>query len=75
MSMLREMDIKRPESEDDLLEDPFLYLGYGVNSYFRVMLSFFWMFVMVTLFYIPVFMALSSYSAKSLFGLPGYGIN
>lgn len=30
MAMLEDMSIKRPESEDDLLEDPFLYLGYGV---------------------------------------------
>jgi hypothetical protein len=33
LSILEEMEIEMPESDKELIEDPFLILGYGVNAY------------------------------------------
>lgn len=38
-----------------LNENPFLYLGYGVNAYFNIMLNLSKMFAMITLFCIPLY--------------------
>lgn len=36
-AMLADMDIPIPKSEETLANDPFLLLGYGVNSYFDIL--------------------------------------
>lgn len=38
-----------------MLEDPFLMAGYGVNAYFNVLDNFKIMFMMITLFSLPLF--------------------
>ena len=38
-TLLEEMQIRMPKSETQLNNEPFLRLGYGVNSYFDIMLS------------------------------------
>jgi len=53
------MGIKKPKNDDMMREDPFLYLGYGVNAYFNVMLNLSKMFGMITLFVIPLYMVYS----------------
>ena len=35
--MLANMEIKLPKTEEALDKDPFLLLGYGVNSYFDIL--------------------------------------
>jgi hypothetical protein len=44
-----------PETEKQLLDDPFLMLGYGVNSYFDIIWSMFIMFSCVTLVSLPIY--------------------
>lgn len=53
---MAEMNMKVPRSEDDLIENPFLILGYGINAYFDMMRELSNMFVAITLFFIPVYM-------------------
>lgn len=49
------MQIRMPKSETQLNNEPFLRLGYGVNSYFDIMLSIFYMFTFISLVCLPVF--------------------
>ena len=37
-SMLKELGLKMPKTEIELQKEPFLRLGYGVNSYFDIIL-------------------------------------
>lgn len=50
------MGMKIPKSEEQLIEDPFLILGYGINAYFDMMRELAQMFLIITLFFIPVYM-------------------
>jgi hypothetical protein len=52
---LEEMQIRMPKSEAQLQSEPFLRLGYGVNAYFDIMLSIFYMFVFISLISLPMF--------------------
>ena len=36
-TLLEEMEIKMPKSESQIIEEPFLLLGYGVNAFFEIM--------------------------------------
>jgi hypothetical protein len=54
-TLLEEMEIKIPKSEIELIKEPFLMLGYGVNAYFDVMYSVMWMFIIISLACIPIF--------------------
>ena len=38
-SMMKELDIKMPKSEEQIQDDPFLILGYGVNAFFDILMS------------------------------------
>jgi len=53
--LLDEMDIKMPKSDRIIEEDPFLLLGFGVNSYFDIMLELMKMNLMITLFLVPMY--------------------
>jgi hypothetical protein len=53
------MDIKFSKSEAKALNEPFLYLGYGINAYFDLMLSLIYMFTAITIFSIPMYYAFS----------------
>jgi hypothetical protein len=48
------MDLKVSKSDDLIEEDPYLLLGYGMNSYFDIMMSLMCMMVIVTLFAVPL---------------------
>ena len=37
-TLMKELGLKMPKSELELMKEPFLRLGYGVNSYFDIML-------------------------------------
>jgi hypothetical protein len=54
-TLLEEMEIKIPKTEIELIKEPFLMLGYGVNAYFDTLYSIMWMFVIITLVCIPIF--------------------
>lgn len=36
-SIIRKMDMKMPQNDDEVQEDPFILLGYGINSFFDLM--------------------------------------
>ena len=65
-ALLKEMKIKMPKSDEELIHQPFLMLGYGVNAYFDIMLSLVWMFLCITIFVIPLFYAYSQNPTKGL---------
>jgi hypothetical protein len=75
--MLADMDIPFPKSEEALANDPFLLLGYGVNSYFDICLRLFWVFTFISIFFIPAFEIYSKNSERGLFGAGAskYAIN
>jgi hypothetical protein len=68
------MKVKMPNSDTELVEKPFLILGYGVNAYFDIMLSLVWMFSAITIFTIPLFYAYSQNDTKGLQGFGKYAI-
>ena len=65
-TLLEEMQIRMPKSETQLNNEPFLRLGYGVNSYFDIMLSIFYMFTFISLVCLPVFYIYSTNDSQGL---------
>ena len=65
-AIYKEMDIKKPKGEKAKHENPFIVLGYGINAFFEIQFSLFWMFVWITLFMIPIYMMYSSNGEKGL---------
>lgn len=65
-TLLEEMQIRMPKSETQLVNEPFLRLGYGVNSYFDIMLSIFYMFSFISLVCIPMFYCYSTNEAMGM---------
>jgi len=63
---MTDMGMKVPHSEDELIEDPFLILGFGINAYFDMMLELCEMFVIISLFFIPVYMWYSGNKESAL---------
>ena len=49
------MKFKVPKSDIELLEDPYLILGYGINAYYDILYSLCCMFIWITIFSIPVY--------------------
>jgi hypothetical protein len=58
-SILMDMNMPMPENDKEVVEDPFILLGYGINSFFDLMYSLFWFSILVTLFMIPLFVLFS----------------
>lgn len=65
-TLLEEMQIRMPKSETQLNNEPFLRLGYGVNSYFDIMLSIFYMFAFISLVCLPMFYCYSQNDSQGL---------
>ena len=63
MAMLKEMEIEMPLSDQQINEEPFLILGYGVNSYFDLLSYMSILMVMLTIFSIPILKIYSGHSA------------
>jgi len=58
-----------PKSDKQIEEDPFLLLGYGVNSYFNIMLDLMWMNICITIFLLPL---MYFYSVNDQLALKGH---
>ena len=54
IALLKELGLKPPKTEKKVNKNPFLLLGYGVNSYFDVIEQMSKMFVFISIFFIPV---------------------
>lgn len=48
------MGIEMPQNDKEVVEDPFMLLGYGINSFFDLMYSLFWFAIFVTIFMMPL---------------------
>ena len=69
----RKLEITVPKSDQRIEDDPFLLLGYGMNSYFEIMVQLMIMVGLISLVTIPLMMTLSSFGALEQF--PGYNFN
>jgi hypothetical protein len=75
ITLLKEMKIKLPKGEAEIIKDPFLLLGYGINAYFDIMMSLAMMCACITLMMAPVFKLYSSNDVHGLKSYDKYGIN
>lgn len=50
-----ELELRAPKSDAQLIKDPYLVLGYGVNAYFDFLSYFAKMFVLITIFALPIY--------------------
>jgi hypothetical protein len=60
------MNIKLPKSEQNIIDDPFLTLGYGLNAYFDIMVSLSYMCLCIMLFMSPIFYGYANNPTKGL---------
>ena len=68
-ALLKELHIKVPESELELEEEPFLMLGYGINSYFDILKQLMNMFIVITIVLCPVYYL---YAGNHIQGMEGF---
>jgi hypothetical protein len=54
-TLMADMGLHLSKHEDEIIENPFLILGFGINAYFDMMLQLCEMFVIITIFFLPVF--------------------
>ena len=55
IALMKELALEMGENEEQIQEDPYLILGYGLNAYFDVLDSLSKMLLAITIFMIPVF--------------------
>ena len=72
-ALRRKMELKVPRSTQRIEDDPFILLGYGLNSYFSVVVQLMVMMGFVILFSVPFMVIYASYG--DLEQLPGYPFN
>ena len=53
-ALLEELGLKPPENEQNIQEDPYLILGYGVEAYMDIMISLAKLYAMLTIISIPL---------------------
>jgi hypothetical protein len=70
-----DVKFKQPKNEVELEDNPFLYLGYGVNAYFSTMLHMVKMLLVITLFTMPMLAVYSGNDTKALKDLANYSVN
>jgi hypothetical protein len=68
-ALRRKLELKVPKSDLQLEENPFLLLGYGMNSYLKIMVQLTVMCFMICFITVPLMMTYSNGA-----GLPGYGL-
>ena len=69
----RKLEISIPKSDEAIEQDPFLLLGYGMNSYFQIMVELMVMVGLISIVTIPLMLSLSEYGALEQY--PGYEWN
>ncbi len=69
------MKLKMPKSDREVQEDPFLLLGFGINSYFDVMKDLMIMFTAITFFLLPLFVIYSDNEQVPFKDKPLYALN
>lgn len=69
----RKLELSVPKSDLQIEENPFLLLGYGMNSYFQVMVELMVMVGLISLVTIPLMGTFASFTA--LENYPGFSMN
>ena len=64
-SLRKKMALRISKSDTQIEEDPYLLLGFGMNSYFDIMLNLFCMMVLASFFAVPLMIIFSRYEALS----------
>lgn len=72
-SLRRKLEFSYPKAELRIEENPFLLLGYGMNSYLSIMLELMVLTGIISLVTIPLMMTFASFNA--LQSMPGYDWN
>jgi hypothetical protein len=66
LALLSELDLPLPENDEEIEEDPYLLLGYGLNAYFDVLMSAVWMFLVLTVASMPLYYFYSNNGVNEL---------
>jgi len=74
-ALLAQMKIKMPKSEEAIINDPFLILGYGLNAYFDMMVSLSCLCLAITVFMIPLYNGYAFNDEKGLQNESKYVVN
>ena len=53
LALLNELDLILPENAEEVEEDPYLLLGYGINAYFDILSYLMKVFFVISVFVIP----------------------
>ena len=69
----RKLELSVPKSDIQIEEDPFLLLGYGMNSYLQVMVELMCLSGLISIVTIPLMMTFAGYGALENFA--GYDWN
>ena len=64
-ALRRKLDMKISKSDERIEKDPYLLLGYGLNSYFEIMISLMKMMIFVSIFAVALMSRFSQFSALS----------
>jgi len=59
------LGLKMPKTDLAIEEDPFLRLGYGMNAYYVLLRQLATMFILLSLFTLPLMVIYSSYNGLS----------
>ena len=62
-ALRRKLEMKVPMSEQRLLDDPYLRLGYGMHSYFQVLLQLMCLMLMIMVLSVPLMITYSTFDA------------
>ena len=62
-ALRRKMDLKIHKGDVLIEEDPYLLLGYGMNSYFEIMISLMVMMIFASLFAVPLMYRFAQFEA------------
>lgn len=74
-TLMAEMQLKISKNEKEMLKDPFLVLGYGINSFFDIMHSLAFMMLFITIFMIPVMSIYAFNDTQEFIKSPMYALN
>ena len=66
LALLSELDLPLPENDEEIEEDPYLLLGYGLNAYFDVLMSAVGMFIVLTVASMPLYYYYSNNGVNEL---------
>lgn len=71
-ALRNKLELKVPKSDLRIEKDPYLLLGYGMNSYFQIMLQLMYLCILICFVTVPLMLVYSSSGA--LTGLNAYSL-